>query len=99
MPHDNLTASEALDAIAASARELAKAHRSLAEFVPGAEANRVERVLEFEVEQLQGAVAVLRKTLGDVKAADLAGARAAAAAGIPGGIAPGVVRQPAEATA
>jgi hypothetical protein len=83
MPHHDLTAHQALDAIAASARELAKAHKSLTEFVHGPEATRVARVLEFEVAEMNANVSLLRKALGDQKAEERAEQRSAALLGTP----------------
>lgn len=65
MPHLDQMPNDAIDSVAASARELGVAYEKLAKLVAGAEAARVARVLEFEVAELLSAVAVLRKAFGD----------------------------------
>jgi hypothetical protein len=57
----DMTPDEAVDAVSAAAREIGAAAAAQRARVPGREAERVLRVLEFEAEQLTDAVAVLRK--------------------------------------
>jgi hypothetical protein len=71
----DMTPEEAVDVVAAAAREIAAAAAAQAARVPGREAERVLMVLKFEAEQLTDAVGVLRRYTrqlndGDVLAAD-----------------------------
>jgi hypothetical protein len=64
----DMTPDEAVDAVSAAAREIGAAAAAQKARVPGREAERVLRVLEFEALQLTEAVSVLRKwtrTLAD----------------------------------
>jgi hypothetical protein len=57
----DMTPEEAVDSVAASAREIGAAAAAQAARVPGREAERVLLVLEFEAKQLADAVSVLRR--------------------------------------
>jgi len=57
----DMTPDEAVDLVSAAAREIGAAAAAQRARVPGREAERVLRVLEYEAEQLTDAVGVLRR--------------------------------------
>lgn len=57
----DMTPDEAVDAVSAAAREVSAAYAAVVARIPGREAERVARTLEFEAAQLAEAVTVLRK--------------------------------------
>lgn len=60
MPHDEMTAEEAVDSWAESTREVGACQAMVAR-IPGREAQRVSRTLEFEALQMNSALSVIRK--------------------------------------
>jgi len=73
--HAEQTAQQALDALDACRRELARAHEMLVKHVPGDEAARVARIVEFEVPVIAASCSTLRKVLGNERADERAESR------------------------
>jgi len=67
----SLTFDEAVDVVSSVVREIGAAHATLVSRVPGREAERVARSLEFEGAQLNEALSSLRK-YGREQARDIA---------------------------
>jgi hypothetical protein len=70
VPHQDQTPQQAIDALAAAARELSAAYANLSTHVKGDEAQRVCRVLEFEVDVMNASISILRKAFGDQRVAE-----------------------------
>jgi hypothetical protein len=66
----DLTYDEAVDVVASVTREIGAAHATLSSRVPGREAERVARSLDFEGGQLNEALAVFRKIARAAKQPD-----------------------------